>query len=66
MHGNQIFEFIWAGWEYLEAKYEDFPLDCTAETENIDKLICQTNAKGRHLMQIYLFVRVVSIHICLG
>lgn len=48
MDGNQIFEFIWAGWEYLAAKYKDFPLDYiyTAETGNIDKLISQIKANG--------------------
>lgn len=45
MDGNQIFEFIGAGWEYLAAKYKGFPLDYTAEIGNIDKLICQIKAK---------------------
>lgn len=46
MDENQIFEFIWAGWEYLAAKYKHFPLDCTAETGSLDKLISQIKVKG--------------------
>lgn len=39
MDGNQFFEFICAGWEYLAAQCIDFPLDCIAEMGSMQKLI---------------------------